>query len=326
MMEADTGGALCVVISFYDRRPRDKLHDLLLSMARFDAGMPFTVRIVVNRTCEDDLALPPIAFPVVVTYRENVGMNIGAWERGWRDAPRHGGYLFLQDECLIVRDNWGAAFAQRSADPSVGLVGEIFNPAWDHSWERLRALHRGSDLADHFIDGRPAARVESYLDAMKRWGVDPGSTAAHLRSLVWAARRETLERIGGFPIGANYGECIAAEIAVSRKCAATGLRLAQVREAPFSFVQHREWTQETPGSAFHHSRKAMPDARWDALERAELDQQADRVQAILRRLPAPESAFDQALIVASLACKLADREAELAALKSRLEQGAKVRR
>ncbi|MBL8546118.1 MAG: hypothetical protein JNL81_06620 [Hyphomonadaceae bacterium] len=287
-------------------------------MSKFDAGVQFACQIVVNRTNDQELTLPPCPFPVSIAYRENVGMNIGAWEHGWRLNPESEHFLFLQDECLVVRENWGLAFSERCADPGVGLVGEAFNPAWEHTWDRLRALHRGSTLQDHFVDGRPAGRIDAYLDAMKRWGVDPGATGGHLRSLAWAASRDTLSLIGGFPIGANYGECIAAEIAVSRKCVASGRRLVQVREAPFYFVHHREWTQEAPGAAFYHSRKAMPDARWDTPERAQLDSEAARVDAILRRLPAVNDKFDQALVVASLACKLADREAEVAALRARL--------
>jgi hypothetical protein len=254
------GTQLCVVISFYDRRSSDKLEALLSSMCRFDAGVPFACQVVVNRTNDQDLTLPPCPFPRAIAYRENVGMNIGAWEHGWRMNAESQHYLFLQDECLVVREKWGAAFSERCADPSVGLVGEAFNPAWEHSWDRLKALHCGSSLLDHFVDGRPAGRIEAYLDAMKRWGVDPGASGRHLRSLAWAASRDTLRLIGGFPIGANYGECIAAEIAVSRKCEANRQRLVQVREAPFHFVHHREWTQEAPGATFHHSRKAMPDA------------------------------------------------------------------
>lgn len=314
------GAQLCVVISFYDRRSSDKLEALLSSMSRFDAGVPFACQVVVNRTSDQELTLPPCPFPTAIAYRENVGMNIGAWEHGWRINADSQHFLFLQDECLVVRENWGAAFSERCADPSVGLVGEAFNPAWEHSWDRLKALHRGSNLPDHFVDGRPAGRIEAYLDAMKRWGVDPGASGGHLRSLVWAASRDTLSLIGGFPIGANYGECIAAEIAVSRKCAANRRRLVQVREAPFYFVHHREWTQEAPGAAFYHSRKGMSDARWETAERKVLDNEAERVDAILRRLPEAKDEFEQALVVASLACKLADREAEIAALRAQLNR------
>ena len=155
---------------------------------------------------------------------------------------------------------------------------------------------------------------------MKRWRVDPGLSGRHLRSVVWAASRDTLTLIDGFPIGADYGECIAAEIAVSRKCEANKRRLVQVRDAHFHFVHHREWTQEFPGGAFHHSRKSMPDARWETPERRKCDDEAARVDDILRLLPSTSDAFDHALVVASLACKLADREAEIAALKAQLNR------
>ncbi len=35
--------------------------------------------------------------------RENTGFNIGAWDYGWRHLPPYDYYLFLQDDCFIVR-------------------------------------------------------------------------------------------------------------------------------------------------------------------------------------------------------------------------------
>src|SRR5690606_31973330 len=109
-----------------------------------------------------------------------------------------------------------------------------------------------------FIDGGPAERVDSYLDFMRRNNIDPGETGRHLRSLIWFASRDTLEAIDGFPIGVNYGECIAAEIAVSRKVEALGGKVEQVAEEPFCFFRHLEFNRDYPGAPFTHKRVEAP--------------------------------------------------------------------
>lgn len=286
-------------------------------MARNDAGGAFEALVVVNATGERSLELPSLGFPVSVVYRENLGMNIGAWEHGWRSNPGRGAYVFLQDECRIVREGWLRALMDAALQPGVGLVGESLNPAWSHSWDRLAAVHAGVQLPEHFIDGAPAERVAVYRHHMARWGVEPGADGVHLRSLVWAANENVLRLIGGFPIGANYGECIAAEIAVSRKCVAAGLTVQQVRSAPFHFVRHREWNQDLPGGAFVHSRKpplsaheAGPSPRDHADAEAELMadylQESDEIGLRLR--------------ITALVRKLEERERRIRSLETALRR------
>jgi hypothetical protein len=242
-------------------------------------------------------------------------MNIGAWDAGWRSAPGHPVYVFLQDECLIVRDHWLAAYAERCLEPGVGLVGESLNPAWSQPWSKLKAAHAGARMPDHFIDGNPADRVEVYLDCMRRWGIDPGETATHLRSLLWAASGAVLNSIDGFPIGANYGECIAAEIAVSRKVASAGLRVVQVRKAQFYFSAHREWNQDRPGAQHLHDKAPVIDPGWDLPERRLLDEEAER---LLRTIDGQSSEADHVLVVSSLLRKLWDRDAQISRLREAL--------
>jgi len=59
--------------------------------------------------------------------------------------------------------------------------------------------------------------------------------------LVWAFRRDTLQRIKAFPIGRTKEECIAAEIATSKWVEQHGGRIAQVGPLPFQYIQHKEW-------------------------------------------------------------------------------------
>lgn len=237
---------LLVVVARYDRRPIEDLERLRASMEAHPPGLPHDVLLVVNRETDAPLPSPP---GVEVVARENLGMNIGAWEHGRRARPGYDGYLFLQDDCFVVRDGWLAAFAEAAAAPGVGMVGESLNEKWEADWETLRKTQGPARLPGHG-DGN---RVDLYLDHLRRWGVDPGPTGRHLRSLVWFLRREVLDRIGGFPIGRSKGECIAAEISVSRRIEALGLRLREVGPEPFHFIRHREWVRERSGGPFRYA-------------------------------------------------------------------------
>jgi hypothetical protein len=244
--------ATLVVISYYDQRPIAPLKRLLRSLKTYDAGADHQIAVVVNRTRPGvpKLALRNSAIRVVV--RENSGMNIGAWEAGWRAAPGFSDYLFLQDDCCAVRAGWLGAYRARGADQSIGLLGESLNSAWDKDWSTLARERAGEVQSEHLLNGAPGGRVAVYLDYMARHGIDPGETGRHLRSLVWYARRDVLETIGGFPIGSNYGECISAEIGVSRKVAALGLKIEQIATAPFHYFRHEDWVQAQPDGPYQH--------------------------------------------------------------------------
>ncbi|WP_462114334.1 hypothetical protein [Lysobacter xanthus] len=187
-----------------------------------------------------------------VLERPNDGMNIGAWDAAWRRWPGRSAYLFVQDECRAIADDWFARYLHILDQPGVGLVGECFNAAWDAAWDSLRNGPGRDRLPEHRLDGRDANRVDVYLDAMRRFGIEPGPRGRHLRALTWAVSGTTMQAIGGFPSGRNYGECIAAEIAVSRAVESQGLALRQVGDAPFDVFRHREWNQEHAGGAFTH--------------------------------------------------------------------------
>lgn len=243
-----------VIISHYGQRPRAPLERLLDSLSRWPAGAPFDVALVVNEDAPGPARSAGEMGVKFVHARENTGMNIGAWEHGWHVHPEYAHYLFLQDECEARRDGWLAAYLTQAADTSIGLIGEAMNEAWDRSWHQL-AQERGQEkLPGHTLDGAPMPRVPLYLHHMRAWGVDPGATGRHLRSLAWFASRAVLERIGGFPIGGTYGACIAAEIAVSRKVEAAGLKLAQVAPEPFHYFSHADWKQAHAGGPFLHAR------------------------------------------------------------------------
>lgn len=242
-----------VIVSHYAGRAVEPLVRLLDSMTAHEAGCAYAVRVVVNRDDGETLALPARHRGTELLYRENLGYNIGAWEAGWRAEPPHAGYLFVQSECVVIRSDWAVAFACTAEQPDVGLVGECLSPDWDVPWPALTEKFRGHDLREHTIGGRKAERVECYLDFFRRRGIPPGERGDHLQSLVLFAMRTVLERIDGFPECRGYGEAIAAEIGMSKKIQAAGLKLAQVTLTPFTYIEHPQWVHRRSGQVGRES-------------------------------------------------------------------------
>jgi hypothetical protein len=233
-------GKLLVVINQFDQRPLHDLLNLLGALHCHDDDISFDTCVVINQSLvgREVRELPNVDF---LHYRENTGMNIGAWDYGWRCHSDYDYYLFLQDECTVLTRDWARQFLTRLQDRSVGLVGEAFNSKWNRPWSELQNKKAGSTLPGHLVDGKPVDRVPAYLDFMARHNIDPMAGAGHVRALVWALRGDTLKAIDGFPLGDNYGECIAAEIAVSKKIEALGLKVVQLSAEPFSCFGHAEW-------------------------------------------------------------------------------------
>lgn len=258
-----------VVVSYYDARPVQPLDDLLHGLRTRAAGWPFAVRVVVNQDAADPTDLAGRHPDVEVLHRENRGYNIGAWEHGWRTEPAYEAYLFLQHECVVTGDGWLRPFVERAAEPGTGLVGERLNPAWDATWEEVGRRFAGHELPDHRIDGRPADRLATYRHFFAAHGIEPGPRADHLQALVLFARRQTLLAIGGMPVGRDYGEAIAAEIAISKKVQARGLAIRQVGDRPFRHFVHPQWQHHDrdPGP----SRRSAPRAEVPAPPRLGLD-------------------------------------------------------
>lgn len=242
-----------IVVSYYDRRPIEPLWRLSQSLRLFDFGRSADTCIVINRTGDHKIVLPDMLSLIGVLERENLGMNIGAWDAGWRRFNGYQTYIFLQDECYPIRDGWVAALASAAEEPDTGLVGESINTGWDQEWGQLRNAQAMVQLPEHLVDGRPANRVDAYLNFFDRKGIPYGTGGRHLRALVWAARRTVLDRMGGLLIGGNYGECIAAEIGVSKRVEAQGLAVRQVATESFYYIRHQEWNQDRPGGPFVHS-------------------------------------------------------------------------
>jgi len=229
-----------VIISYYNERNPDDLSRLLDSMDNFDSGHDYTTLIVVNRALDRELILPEVHAHHRIVYRQNIGYNIGAWDYAWRLCQDTDFFLFLQDDCKIVKDNWLRAFVRFGKNPKMGLIGESIS--WKSKWSDLDTDLKLTTIADgHFINSEPSSRIHAYYEAFRLWGIDPGDRADHVQSLVWAARRDVLLVVDGFPHGANYGEAIAAEIATSRKINTAGYHISQVHWRPFHYISHPQW-------------------------------------------------------------------------------------
>ena len=241
-----------VVISHYDRRPVEPLVGLIESMQQHAAGAAHQCVVMTNKTHAS--TLPACVASRVDAYasRANLGMNIGAWDAAWRRWQGRPAYLFLQDDCVVARPGWLRAVLDRLVDSQVGLVGESMNTAWAKPWHALREAQGRDALPEHTLEGQPANRVDVYLAAMRRYGIEPGPTGRHLRSLVWGVRGDVMCGLDGFPQGSDYGTCIAAEIGVSRAVEAQGLKLAELGPTPFHYIRHRDWNQDAPGGAWTH--------------------------------------------------------------------------
>jgi hypothetical protein len=120
-------------------------------------------------------------------------------------------------------------------------VAESLSPLCDAPWDELAQRFAGETLQEHRIRDAPAERVSCYLDFLHRHSIPPSARGNHLQSLILYARHEILEAIDGFPVGSTDGEAIAAEIGISKKVQALGLRLVEVGSTPFWYIEHSQW-------------------------------------------------------------------------------------
>lgn len=129
-----------VVISFYDQRSAGPLRRLIRSVSEFEPGLDHRVVVVVNQGSGRANRVPTID---------------GAPDRPaqhWDEHPRMGrrlarrpdakGFLFLQDDCVVVRDGWLRAFDE-AADRCLSLVGESSNENWGRPWDERLTTNAG---------------------------------------------------------------------------------------------------------------------------------------------------------------------------------------
>lgn len=238
-----------VVVSHYNAWPADQLVALLDQIAAIPAGAPFDVRVVVNQATPARLVLPERHRHVAVLHRDNTGFNVGAWDAGWRADPGRPCYLFLQEECRILRPGWLAAFQRLALRPEVGLVGESLH--WRGlSWARLARQYRDVGFWTSATDAAPVSVTQGIMAGLARRGVPAGRTGGHLQSLVLCARAEVLAAIGGLPTGIGYDEATIAEVALSKQVEALGLRVREIGPGSFRYILHPQWRRRQGAMRF----------------------------------------------------------------------------
>jgi hypothetical protein len=224
-----------VVISHYAGRQLDALNELISQISVITKNILIVINSDLNSGEHKDFYN---GFPVII--RPNTGMNIGAWNSAFENYPDYKFYIFLQDECSVVRPDFLDAYKKELSLSGVGMTGESINFKWDISWQRMLQSPLNY-LTDFFYDGHRLSRVEYYLRLLGAWKIHPGSTGRHLRALVWGFNQSSLRQLNGFPLGSSKEECIASEIAVSKKIEELGFRVTQISSVPFCYFKHQEW-------------------------------------------------------------------------------------
>jgi hypothetical protein len=237
-----------VVVSHYNAWPTDQLVALLDQIRAIPAGHPFATRVVVNRAEDRPLELPARHSDVAIFCRENRGYNIGAWDHGWRQSPPADFYLFLQEECILLKPGWLRAFVRAASNPKVGLVGESIS-LWKQTWDDVDHFRKLAGVGSIVVYGQEGSWAEGTRMFLARHGIKAGPGADHLQSLVIGARREVLEKIGGFPIGDTKDEAICSEVAMSKAVQAIGLEIRQVGLQRFTQVHHPQWEADRAESS-----------------------------------------------------------------------------
>lgn len=228
-----------LVISHYNSRPKNLLKKLIESTDTLKIDR----LIVINDDHVKKNNLIKESANLFFLTRPNIGMNIGGWNDAFFTLPNYEYYVFIQDECLILDYTFVHSYKDLLNEKGIGMIGESINSKWSQSWETLLNSPLNSIDNDHFENGLPIPRVTFYLSMFKKWNINPSNNASHLRSLIWGLKNNVLHEINGFPLGLNKGQCIAAEIGVSKKIEAIDLQIKQVKKDPFSFIYHTEWNK-----------------------------------------------------------------------------------
>ncbi len=230
-----------IVISYYNERTNIYLERLIHTLKKINAD----ILVVTNSNAATENIIK-VTDNVKYLTRFNTGMNIGAWDAGFRICPDYNNYIFLQDECYISNQEFLSRYEFLLSDTKIGMIGESMNWKWDLEWGKIYNT-KLNYVIETDRQQKSLTRVEYYLLKMHSWGINPGKTGRHLRSLIWAFRGEVLKSINGFPIGKTKEECIAAEISVSKAVEQKGYLVSQIDEKPFKYIKHKEWREDGSG-------------------------------------------------------------------------------
>lgn len=250
---------VAVVISTWGGGIPRHLLRLCDSLRRHPAGYEYDLIL-----CANDLNyILPSALTkrfAEVFVRDNTGYNLGAWDYAWRHLPNHDHFLFLQDDCVVLKTGWLRDFIHCFVSTArCGLVGENIERFWDKPW---------SELCDFSGEGNPQKNPKAYQHAiwarffrekLREWSVPEGDAARTITAVVQFTSRAILEEVDGYNCGNTKLEATAAEITFSRKIAARGYALVQIGRWRHSRIEHPQWPSNAPQARLWRSiKKRMP--------------------------------------------------------------------
>lgn len=236
---------LCVVVSFCDARSAGTLVALLHQLLEPVSGLPgrrwpFSLQVVVVdavRAGSPLLSLPEALVRHVTVVRQHNpgGHDMDAWEQGWRHHGDARHYVFLTSECRVLRTDALLRYWQLLERWPRGVwVGEYLQ-RWS-GWTGYRKAFPERSLAvDHL-----ASRLHIAL----------GASASHLRLAVIGVSAASLRRTGGWPSDADP---LAAEVLVTRRALAHGMRVVQAGWRPFEYFGHMLCDEQLPRSSWWRS-------------------------------------------------------------------------
>lgn len=226
---------ILITVSHYNKRDKTNLIHLTDKLKQQNCDL----LIVINDDfCETEFL--STFNNVKCLRRPNSGMNIGSWNASYLNNRNYDFYLFLQDECKIMDCSFLSQYIFELSKQDIGMTGESINTKWNNTWEVISKSGLNY-LIGHDRNQIPIYRVQYYCYLLKKWSIELGESGRHLRSLIWAFDNYTLEKICPFPIGRTKEECIASEIAVSKKVEQLGLKVTQIHKRPFKYISHIEW-------------------------------------------------------------------------------------
>lgn len=234
---------VAVIISTWTGSPLHYLLELCESLAQHPPGAQYDLVLSANGL---DYS-PPKELANLFTkvfIRENTGYNLGAWDYAWRRLPAYDRFLFLVEDCLVLRNRWLRDFIRRfDSTPACGLVGEVLQKGWDKPWSAL-CNPEPMDRKDR--DPVKRAAWASFInETLAHWGIPEGPTGRHITTAVQFTSRAILEQVDGYNLGRTHEEAIAAEIGFSRKIEASGYTVIQVGRRRHSVIWHRQWPKNT---------------------------------------------------------------------------------
>lgn len=214
-----------VIVNYYDARPIDTLYELVDQLKKCKYRQYFDILIVVNSVDLESDQEKCLNTGVEFCIRENTGLNLGAWQHGWQEREGYRYYIFLQDDCKILKDKWYSRYITLLADRKNGYIGESYQR--HRTWERIR-----KQWEDVYSD---------YVKLSEKLGIPLSYSPSHIQTVAMGCRHQVLKETGGFVIGASKSAAVAGEILTSVRAVHLGYRNRQTALSSFSFISHPQW-------------------------------------------------------------------------------------